>query len=60
MALEKAFENLINEGRITVDRVKSLEAQIAEVRQRSDEEFKDLDNVEFVKSELYKLAPSII
>ena len=44
MALEKAFENLINEGRITVDRVKSLEAQIAEVRQRSDEEFKDLDS----------------
>ena len=25
-----------------------------------DKEFKDLDNVEFVKSELYKLAPSII
>ena len=30
MALEKTFYDLINEGRITFDRVKSLEDQIAE------------------------------
>jgi len=50
MTLEKQFENLINEGRITRDRVNSLEAQIADVRQRSDEEFKDLSGE--VRSEL--------
>lgn len=50
MTLEKTFESLVNEGRITLDRVKSLEAQIADVRQRVDGEFKDLS--EGVRSEL--------
>src|SRR3989344_4733418 len=50
MALEKTFENLINERKITRDRVSSLEVQIADVCQRADQEFKDLSSE--VRSEL--------
>jgi hypothetical protein len=42
MTLEKTFGRLINEGRISRDRVISLEAEIGDLRQRADEEFRDL------------------
>jgi hypothetical protein len=50
MTLEKTFERLISEGRIRRDRVISLEAEIGDLRQRADEEFRDLSPE--VRSEL--------
>jgi hypothetical protein len=50
MALDNRFVTLINEGRITRSRVAFLEAQIADLQLKADQEFRDLSPE--VRSEL--------